>query len=290
MKDILYSSKLQKIKKEKRKNLGKRLIYVLVISTVCFFSLVLFLRWDKVALKEVEISGNEVLEETKIREIIDRELNGKYLFLIPKKNLFFYPEKKITENLLEKFKRIKNISVSLYNTSTLKIDLKEREEKYVWCGNTLPESLYKDASSCYFMDESGYVFDEAPYFLGNLYLRFYGGNFIEEGENPVGKNYPDENFLKLIFLSNEFSYLNIKVSAFFEDTNKEVSAVLSNYSKERKGTKILFLMSDKARSIAENLRSVMFSKAFESEYRDKKNDLLYIDLRYGNKVYYKFGK
>jgi len=55
----------------------------------------------------------------------------------------------------------------------------------------------KGVTLCYFLDEKGIVYTEAPHFTGNVYFRFFGA--LHEGD-PVGQSFlPENKFRELTF-------------------------------------------------------------------------------------------
>ncbi len=83
---------------------------------------------------------------------------------------FCIPKNQILEVLQDNFKILKDINISIKNTNTLEVSLTERKALYTWCG----ASPTSPSDNCYFVDENGYIFDQAPYFSGEVYFKFYG--------------------------------------------------------------------------------------------------------------------
>src|SRR3989344_3974534 len=86
----------------------------------------------------------------------------------------FYPKSAIRRSLASTYPRLKDIELRVKSGGALLISVTEREPLYTWCGENIPETDTAENQICYFLDKEGYVFDEAPYFSGDVYFKFYG--------------------------------------------------------------------------------------------------------------------
>ena len=64
---------------------------------------------------------------------------------------------------------------------------------------------------------------------------------------------------------------------------------LSSRTKQIKSYICVGLDSD-FEKLAENLQAALMTEPLQSDFKNKFSSLLYIDLRFGNKVYYKFNE
>jgi len=135
--------------------------------------------------------------------------------------------------------------------------------------------------SCFFMDDSGFVFAPALLFPDNVYITYRGSIF----KNPLGEYYmPIESFQKI---KNTLDYMDgLNIHPFSVDINYAGVGEI----KTSLGGKIIFSSSElMERSLLEVLVSVVGeSKIIESmtpqEFFTK---IEYLDLRLGNKLFYK---
>jgi len=198
-----------------------------------------------------------------------------------------YPKVKIKSDLVSKYKRLKDVSISIENVRTLDIAVSEYEGKYLWCGTQIPIPGDNSVDSqCYFMDESGYIFDQAPYFSGNVYFKFYG-DAGESGNAPIGTYYLKDDFTEITTFENNLKELGLNPTAFWPDTNNgEADFSLSGNS----GTspRIIFKIDADYDKLTENLQAAISTEPLRTELQRKFSSLLYIDLRFNDKVYYKF--
>lgn len=279
--NVLNSPRLLKLKKGRRKIfLSKILLFIFALATICAL-LVYLSRIPTLNISEVEIKASRVIDTEKIRAVVLKKIDGNYLWLFPRSNIFFYPKNSIKEELHKEFKRIKDISFTLEKSKTLSITLLEKDAEYVWCGEKLPESEIKSEDyECYFMDGDGHVFDKAPYISGNVYFKFFG---------PLSLQYfsPDI-FKKIIDFKNAVTSMGIEpVSLYMKDTG-DLEIYLSSNSTAREGPKMLLRKDFDLEKTLLNFQAAITTEPLKSNLKNKYSSLLYIDLRYGNRIYYKF--
>ena len=285
----LNSPRLQELRKSRRKVLRNKIIIILVSLLVLFVLLGVFSRWHKMKILDFQISGQKVLEAGELAEFIEGELSGNYAFLYSKRNWFIYPRKQLEANLLDKFKRIESLELNVNNDRILELVIKERGASYTWCDH----EFYNDASqsvvssvdsyeNCYFLDSNGYIFDEAPYFSGNVYFRFFGG--IDASEKIVGQSIAPGYFTKLALFKDLVKGMGLEPIMFVLDQPNKTELYLAYGD----NPKIIFEIDSEVKELAENLQSAITTEPFKSELEENYGNLSYIDLRFGNKVYYKF--
>ena len=158
---------------------------------------------------------------------------------------------------------------------------------YTYCGETLPpiDTPIEDSNKCYFIDEAGYIFDDAPYFSGAVYLKFYGAT---GRENPLGAHFFEPNFRKLVLLKDALERIDLKPVIFDVKDNGDISVFLTSLSSSVRGPEVILKSDADMDKVVENLQSVLDTEPLKSDFRNKYSSLIYIDLRFGNKVYYKF--
>ena len=274
-KNILNSPRLLELKNKRRKHFfGKILLYVF-FSLVVFAALVYVSRNDALNISHAEIIGNKVIEAEAIKNAVQAELAGNYFWLFPKTNIFIYPKKNIKNKLLNEFDRLKDVQFSVKDRKNLKISVTERTPLYTWCGETPPKNA-GDKPKCYFLDDTGYIFDEAAYFSGDVYFRFYGPNWKEV------------NFQKLILFKKTFEDIRLSPVALYLEKNGDVRIFLSARDSRSFGPEIIFRIDSDFKKIIGNLETALATEPLLSDFKKKYSSLECIDLRFGNKVYFRF--
>ncbi len=280
-KDVLKSPRLSELKKRRRNALISKIALVLITAGIIFSAMIFFSRIESMNISEVKVSGNKIVEAELITKTVEENLAGYYLWFFPKSNFIFFPKDKIKEDLSLSFKRLKDISVDFEGRDTLLISVSEREGKYIWCGAELPEGdLKPEDQPCYFMDETGYIFDEAPYFSGDVYFRFFG--------SESGAYFEPEVFSKLSLFREVLSDLGMKPVSLFAKPDGDIEIFLSSNRLPPNSQKVIFKKDFDFEKTVENLEASMDTDPLKSDFKNTYNTLQYIDLRFGNKVYFKF--
>jgi len=284
--NVLNSPRLLELKKHRRKAVLNKFFLSLTGLLAVFFLLAYLSHLNSLNISKVEIIGNKVLDTEAIKKAVEEQITGKYLWLFPKTNILFYPKNSIENKLQEKFKRLNNINLSILpaqagKNNILQVSLGERVAKYTWCGIEYPEASLEN-QKCYFVDENGYIFDEAPYFSGEVYFKFYG----VQSESYFFK----QNFKQLIAFKDVLVGLGLKPVVLYITNNGDVEVFLSKgiSSTSIVGPKIFFKINADFQNVAENLEAALSTEPLKSKFKNKYSSLLYIDLRFGNKVYDKF--
>jgi hypothetical protein len=275
------SSHVEELKKRRRKVFKIKFLFYFILFFIFLVGLYFLSKWNEINISKIEISGNKVLETQALERLVQEEINGKYLWLFPKTNFVLAPRSKIKKELSQVFRRIDNISFDLSDSKTLKIQISERKPVYTWCGEVLPELDSKPGDlRCEFMDEKGYVFDEAPYFSGDAYFKFYG---------PLEEYYfGGNNFNNYILFISNLEHIGINPVSLVLKTDNEVEIYLSANIAPPDGPKIVFNNKNDLLKIYQNLEAAIKTDPLKTEFKEKYSSLLYLDLRFNNKVYYKF--
>ncbi len=248
----------------------KRLLLKYLIVFFCFFAVILgivkLFYLSKFRVQKILIEGNIVLKEEEIKLTVLNSINGKYFYIFPKDNILIIPKKKIEENLLSGFSRLKRVSLSIDMPDILFLKIKERK----------PSSLFCQEENCAFLDENGFIFEKSPFFSKGVFIKF------EDAENSVlvsdrKQLLPEIQYKNLIEFAELASKENIKIYKIVLDKN----GLYKLYTSEI--WYIILNSENESETAFENLKTVL-----EEQIKDKRDKLEYIDLRLENKIFYKF--
>jgi len=261
----------------KKKKLKERIQLALILIGVLVLvsSFVYLTRHERFMISEVEVLEKNAIDTDEIIEATKSVLSGNYLWLIPRSSAFVYPSSKIEAHLLASFPRLKSVKLELSDMKKLTVSVSEREPFALYCANALHPAT---ASECYFLDEEGLIFADAPSFSGVTYFVFATEDPIE---NPIGERFlPLDEFSYLLNFIENLTTLNIKPLALGFSGN-EYSLFLPN------GGQITLKKDDDFASVYSNLTAFLTDEAIKSQpnFLDK---ILYLDLRTKDKVRWKF--
>ncbi len=293
--NVLSSPRLLELKQKKRKIFIRKLIIFGVLFFIVLIGLSLATRISRLNINEIEVVGNKVIDTEKIQEVARGEMSGYYAWLFPKTNLFLYPKTKIKNKLSDAHKRLTDIDVSVSRQKMI-VSVSERSPEYTWCGEVPP--VEEKEEECFFLDKEGYIFDEAPYFSGEVYFKFYGiiesksDKKIEEVSggalSPTGQYVALGYFEKLIALKNVLKEIDLSPIVIYIEEGENLKIFLSRDQVLTNGPYVTIKKNSDFQKMAENLKAAIETDPLKSKFKNEYSKLEYIDLRFGNKVYYKF--
>ena len=256
-------------------------ITVVVIAFVAV-GIVWLSRIDEVNIKTVSIIGNSAVTKVQLEAVVEKQLRGTYAFLFPRSNILLFPRNSITAGVVNVFDRIFNAEIVVEDPQTIKLIVRERQPFALYCGDTFIDT-HETLGHCYFLDEGGFIFAKAPDFSGNIFFKYFGTpetDSEETSHEPLGLEYmPLEKFRSVTLFLGSFEELELEPTSFTRLDGVDFKVRFKD------GSYILFGGEQALASVLDNLQSVFESEVFEQ--RDNVQ-LDYIDMRFGNKVYYKF--
>ena len=273
----------------KLKERRRRLRIFLFISVPVFIVLLVtgaayLTHWSALAVSKVEVVGASAVSSEALVKSVNEGLSGNHLGFFSKKNIFLYPGRSIEAALLVRFPRLKRADLSIEDFHTLRLAVEERKLYALWCGAETPQNTNVATSSlaagCDFLDENGFIFSPAADFTGSVYMHYYGPYLSSASSTPLGLQFlPANEFKQLDAFLRALKPLSLSVVGAGLLSDKDVKILL-----EHNATLLVARSSDYSGAL-DNLRSALSSDVFE-----KKSiaDLEYLDLRFGDHVFYKF--
>jgi thioredoxin-related protein len=218
----------------------------------------------KLNLHRVSITGIEFTSQEKIESEVVTYLNQKAFLLFHRANIFLFRSKDLSEHLFNQF-TFASIDVSSQAT-TLYIHVKERTSNLIWETNDVE----------YIVDLTGTIVrtKEGEDALKELPL------FIDRNNLPVkiGEVVLTENEVEGTLLFHE--HLQAQAIIFYDTTFDRLAGKWVSIETES-GYDILFDPTGDIHSQAKRLETVLTTQV------DDPSELDYIDLRFGDHVYFK---
>lgn len=258
--------------RRKRRALLIRLCVIAALLILLTSGLIYALHLPAVTISKVNVEGTQFVDPGAVSAAALATMQGSYFFIAPKSNILLYPKREIETSVLDTFKRLKAADVSFENLHSLSISVVERTPGGAWCGT---HYISGKAAECFLLDEAGYVYARAEGAAEGL-LKYYGP--LAAGE-PVGKQFlSPELFSRLSAFAANLSQAGVTPVALALVAEPDAELYFND------GTKILFNRDDDLARVLDNLLSVLASEEFANRLE---LNLDYVDLRFGNKVYYK---
>jgi hypothetical protein len=261
---------------KKKKALTKRkfIIWSLLLLAL-LVGFVLISRIERLQISSVEVSGANVVAREQVESSIKNVLSGNYLWLIPRSNAFIYPRQEVRESLMSEFSRFSQVSASLNGLNALEVSVAEREPFALYCADV---SNTASVSSCYFLDASGFIFDEAPFFSGVVYFIY---SLEEPLEEPLGTVYMEpEEFKKITSFVESLNSFGLKPLAL-EANDRELKVIF------QRSLYLVWKRDAELKLIYANLEAFLNTNEIKSQ-RDFLELVRVLDLRIENQVRYRF--
>jgi len=277
----------RRVIRKRRKDLGIK-GGLLLLS---FLMLTALLSWathsERVRIAEVTIQGNSAIEAAELSALVRKTIDGSYFFLFPKDNILIYPRWMLKRLIMDTFKRVNSVTVRLTGATALTVTVSERTPYALWCGSFPPEGERGVFIPCYFIDAVGFVFAQAPGISPGVYFEFYGSLHTAIGAMSVDDISIGKSFLgasdvdRIRHLREMLDRLKLKTRSFFVDVSGKGELFL-----ERAGM-IIFDLDQDFPTIFYGLKAAV-EKKIATEGTIAWDELDYIDLRFDNKVIFKF--
>ena len=224
------------------------------------------------SIDNVIINGSQRIATGKIYDIIDGQLQQKRLFFFPERNIFVFSKRQAKNEILKNF-FVTNLKIKKKLPRTITINFSENDSAAVWA------------------EEGGYY-----YIDNNLIILSPVENLTLTGNLLILKNIPQESGIKSEGLTKKITVGEEYFRACLSLTNKlqnilTIDSVCEvnkpegevRFNVSANGPKIHFSAEEDLEKQLKKLEVLLADKV----PKDKLAKLEYIDLRFGDKVYYK---
>jgi hypothetical protein len=256
-------------------------------------------------IKTIKTSGNNILTQDQIVQDVKNSLAKKYFNFISSDSFFTLFDNKIKNNLLDAFPEIETLQIKREDFNNLEISVKERKPSAILCLAEIKENLLPMVSStssapvlpegtstkppsfelketlpqsviCFFVDESGFLYRDAPEISGTILPTFY--SFSEESVRLKIKGIEAEYLKFAVQVKKELRQAGIDLSGFI--LSDKSGPDLKAFTGEG-----WFIYFDPTRSALAQTK--ILEAILKDEIKDNRATLQYVDLRVEDRVYYK---
>ncbi len=249
-----YSVKKKKPLLENNFLTGLFFFFCFGLGGLYFFVFYPFFQVDSVIIEE---KSQELLAEDMLAYV-----EGSLLFLNTK-SIFLVSGGEIEKRILKDAPEIKEVSLKRKFPATIIIESQKRRPDVVWCKN-------KEKKDCYYVDRGGTSFREANAQGTGLII------FVKGKDFTIGEKVIEEDFLESFhFLKRAFQREGIETDYFTISSVNTVELIT------HEGWAAYFFKRNIEEGV-ENIRLVL-----EELDEEKREEIEYIDLRFGDRIYYK---
>jgi len=266
---------------KRRQRLWLMLFVILLISILV--GTVFFLRWEEIRISTISVSGNKVVKTEDLDGYIKTQISGMWFWVIPKNNSLFINKLSLGQGVRQQFPDISKLEIKRVGFNKLDLKVYERSPKFLWCQSG-------EIEKCFYVDETGFIFAEAPNFSGNILFKIYG--LLSQG--PVGSRpIARSSFVGLVKIIDTLPDL-FRASGL--DVAQSEKLLIDKYGDCRvtviglssgNDWQFIFHYQQDLSELASNLNTIFNSSEFKAD-KASLGSLDYIDLRFGKKVFYKF--
>lgn len=254
----------------------RRLLFVGVcaLATLLLLGALVAISWAPfMRVGQVSVLGVRALDAKELEEVVWQELAGGWGYMFARSNIFLYPQKEITRELTRRFPTIKTVTVQAEDFKSVAVTIAERQPAALWCGESQASS-----TACHFLDEDGLVYAPAAMYSDGVYQTYYGP--LQNAEAGQGQFLTAAQFHALPPLLESLQKSADTGSLQFIAVNHEgdVRAVFAG------GFAVLFGVADSGSAVLERFLLALAAEPFVDRAL---SDFEYLDVRFGDKVYYK---
>ncbi|MFN3188505.1 MAG: cell division protein FtsQ/DivIB [Candidatus Paceibacteria bacterium] len=251
-----------------------RQLVLQIIGGVALFGLVSLMltgvwygsRISALTLETITVEGGQTISHSQVSEAVASTLTGNYFGLVPKRFAWTYPQEAVVAAVAD-ISRVKNPVVERISGTQLRVTVDEYIPYALWCTE-------EENQQCYFIDREGIAFASAPVLEGGSMYRFYS-----LGDKPAinGTLYDRQTLSKIVVIAEALeSKFNLPVNQI------ELDMVGDVFFRVVGGGEIKATTAQSASKIIENLSLILSADEFKTLAA---GTFLYIDLRFGNKVF-----
>ena len=245
-----------------------------------------FFHLDYFQIKSVNVSGLAALDKDNVTRFILSRLEGNRWFTVPRSNILMFSPALMEENIAKEFPAVAEANVKKIFPGGIAAEIRERSLWAIYCSQknavlattTTSASREEGEKHCYFMDEEGIIFGEAPETEGTLIRKITSDGGLDK-RLGFQQFSADEitDFIKLEYVFKERAGLAISGIELRKNAPKDL------WLAANEGFSIIITRSATFESTADIVKAVL-----ENKVGGERATLDYIDARFGNKVFVKY--
>ncbi|MBI5469919.1 FtsQ-type POTRA domain-containing protein [Candidatus Kaiserbacteria bacterium] len=223
-------------------------------------------------VQRVDVVGTQAVASGVMRAYVETLLQKDSYPLLSPRNIFLFSPRTIEQDIMRYFPRIKSAKVSRASllSTGIQVDIQERQPFALWC---------ESESNCFLLDDAGFVFAQATSSSQTSSHYVFLGDMPEDASStsPIAHSYASAHFQGLLALLRYLGQAGFSPQGAHIVDDRDFTVPLAE------GFYIRASFGEDASAVAKNLKLVLTSDALQG----KESELEYVDLRFGNRVYYK---
>lgn len=258
----------KKTKKNQAQN-NKKIIWVVALIFILISAIYLLFFSNVFKTTTIKLVGLDRIDAEKVQQFIEIEQEKKSYLIFPQTNILLLNSNKLASQIKTEFK-FANVVVKKKYLHDLELEILERPISFIWQDG--PEKTYSDANGCLIREESVRDNDESDYLtlVSESETKYLNGNDCLDLKA--------EYFQALFNLNDELSKIpSLKPEKYI--LSSELNSLVADLEN---GPNIIFNTKDDLNQQVNKLLIIRQEQPEESFM-----SLEYIDLRYGDLIYFK---
>lgn len=235
-------------------------LYVRILLIIFLIYLILYS--DLFKIKTVEVQGTDMINPEEIQTLAKEKMSGRIWLVFPRSNLLFFKKSNLEKEINSKYLLDKLEIEKGWRRVTIRV-----EEKAAYL-------IYNNLKAQYFLDSTGAITKEMSADDISKYSQKFPTAYVMQdvvvGDKPVSARFV--NFI--LELDKALDAAGLKVKNYESGGVDQVNVVSPD------GWRVYFSLNISMSQSIENLTAILSQKLKGKKFE-------YIDLRNGDKVYYK---
>lgn len=267
----------EKRRRARRRRIVLGLMIWLLTSVSGAMGAAWFLNHPALRLQSLRLVGARTINADQVQAALAPTLGARFLGLFRQDSVIFLPRRLLAEILRRDFGQLASVALTPGLDRTLRVQVSERRPVAVWCrpGET----------PCAYLDLTGYPYVTAPRFLGRPLLTIVKPQSPGTAELAALRHQID--LLLGTLRASEGTSFRIS-SAEWLSLNDIRLTLEGQVGINYRSVFLLINLTKSAETTAENLLSAFENKEFATEFTARWGELEYLDLRFDDKIFYKF--
>jgi len=281
-----------------RKGRRTKIFFVTLLLILAIIAgIIALLRKPAFQINHINVVGTQSLDPNDVLQIAEQYISGNYVLVIPRTNALFFSKSGMQNYLISKIPSLESDTVEFSDRNVLTVTVVEKKPQYLWCA---------DATDCYFVDQNGIIYDQAPEFTPGVFITFTGTASSAEtvDPNPLGERFASP--AEFQFITNTLDTLqnypmHILSVQYLLDTNTlsggqpinegDIAITVDQIKNTIVSpvTELIITNTETSADIISALDLLANDQDFTGTLATSASTLNYIDLRFAGKIYYKFG-
>jgi hypothetical protein len=238
----------------------KKNIFVRILSVVLLIAFLVFLWWFVYGaiwkINNIEIVDAKHTDTEAMKTDIYNITQTKKFLIIPNNHIVFLSKKQIERHILETYPSVEFVEINKTTDKDIIISIKDRMAMGVWCDEL-----------CYFFDDQGILFKKSFDYTGAVFTKW-------EIASSTPLNFYDKALCTDVCIDKTFvSFL----------TQNKVMKVIMEGEDLRMFTEYGYYIKA-LNNATTTMRNIAL---FKVEYKGSGSELEYVDVRFGDKIFYK---